>query len=106
MRQHKNEQPAQGSTARTHREESAGDYSLVSVAVLHDPNLSLDATGLYAVLALFDEDEPFTVEALLELTSDDEATVTAALDELTRAGYVKLDAAEGHGLVYIVGADA
>ena len=66
------------------------DYTVMSNYHLRDKTLSLKAKGLLSVMLALPEDWDYSIGGLVAICKENETAVTSALDELKKAGYLKV----------------
>lgn len=67
------------------------NFTVINNGIIQDANLSLDAKGLFAYISYvmqFSDKESVSISDLQGCTADSEEQTRAALDELTRNGYL------------------
>lgn len=60
------------------------------MTVLDDPTLSYKAIGLYTQLQNTPDDFSLTLDYLVEIHADDKESVVSAIDELHKAGWLRV----------------
>lgn len=70
------------------RVEKKSDYTCLANSVIRDKNLSLKAIGLLTLMLSLPPDWDYTLCGLVQICKDGKSSVSAALDELEKYGYL------------------
>ncbi len=73
-----------------HREERNGNFTTISNSILRDKTVSLRAKGLHTLMMSLPDDWEYSVRGLAAICGESMYSVRALLNELKRAGYLKI----------------